>query len=81
MGQKLGPRQREGPGAVGLSRATRFVSRLGATDFLDWTGFGERSRLERTKPDGDGILNRTPPGKNLRAPQLNGYAGNPILLW
>jgi len=30
--------QREGPGAVGLSRATRFLSRLGATDFLDWTG-------------------------------------------
>jgi len=38
MGQKLWPGQREGPKAVGLSRATRFVSRLVATDFLDWTG-------------------------------------------
>jgi hypothetical protein len=30
--------RRAGLEAVGFSRATRFVSRLVATDFLDWTG-------------------------------------------
>jgi hypothetical protein len=35
------------PGGVYL-RSKRLVSRLVATDFLDWTGFGGRSRLDRT---------------------------------
>ncbi len=80
MGQKLWPRQREGPEAVGFSRATRFVSRLVATDFLDWTGperEGDWRGLAGWRRNSKSYAS----GKNLRAPQLNGHAGNPILLW
>ena len=73
---KLWPGRRERAGGRDPSCSTRFVSRLVAAGFLDWTSSEREAGWSELVRWPWNFKSRAS-GKNACAPQLNGYIGSP----